>query len=216
MHVDGFWWYRWHPDAGIGISHSWERHISGEILRPGRCFVDAGSHVGRWTIRASPFYQTILAFEPDPVTNIVLRRNIARNHIQNVRVFKIALSNRNGTSLLFGYGPPACNSLRKSHVSGLHRDSGKTVVVRELDDFMEYLATPMVMKIDVEGEELAVLEGAAATVEKFRPTIIVEVHFSDEKERIIQELSIRGYGVNATYSDPANPAAITYLIARPK
>src|SRR5690242_3635950 len=71
---DGFWWYRWHPDAGIGLSEKWERMIADYVLRPGACFVDAGAHVGRWTIRASSFYRRVLSFEPDPFTNTVLRR----------------------------------------------------------------------------------------------------------------------------------------------
>src|SRR5712664_2629139 len=85
--ADGYWWYKWHPDAGIGFSKDWEKPIENFILRPGGCLVDAGSHLGRWCIRSSLFYRKILAFEPDPDTNFVLRRNIARNNIHNILVF---------------------------------------------------------------------------------------------------------------------------------
>ena len=212
----GFWWYRWHHDAGIGFSDSWEKQISDEILRPGKCFVDAGSHVGRWTVRASSFYDRLLAFEPDPRTNRVLRRNIARNHIQNVRVFQVALSSHRGKSMLFKYGPPANNSLRPLHVSGAQRNFGTLVPVRQLDDFTSYFATPMVLKIDVEGEELAVLQGGTHTIETFRPVIIVEVHFHDERMKIVEELTKCGYEITEKSVDLSNPLRIAYLVARPR
>jgi len=211
--ADGFWWYRWHPDAGIGFTEEWEKPIESYILRFGGCFVDAGSHVGRWTLRASPFYQKILAFEPDTFTNFVLRRNIARNDINNVLVFATALSNRRDQATLFNYGPLACNSLRDVHVSGQAAKPAKSVEVRPLDDFANYFQVPMVLKIDVEGEELKVLEGGAATLEKFKPTVVVEVHFRNEVEAIIDEMKGYGYAIRGQFQDLPNLKGVTYLVA---
>ena len=212
---DGFWWYRWHPDAGIGFVENWEKPLETYLLRQGCCFVDVGSHVGRWTVRASPFYRRIFAFEPDPFTNLVLRRNITRNKIRNVVVFPTALSNHRGRVALFRFGPSACNSLRPTHVSGRTARPGKFVDVRPLDDFENYFREPMVVKLDVEGEELRVLKGAASTIEKFRPLIVVEVHFADELFEIMEEL--RKYRYSAL--DPIGPMTSDewprYLVARP-
>ena len=212
---DGFWWYRWHPDAGIGFAENWEKPLESYLLRNGYCFVDVGSHVGRWTVRASPFYQRVLAFEPDSFTNAVLRRNIARNNIRNAVVFATALSNHHGQVRLFRFGPRACNSLRQTHVSGHNPTSSKPVDVRPLDDFENYFQEPMVVKIDVEGEELAVLKGAAATIEKFKPVIVVEVHFADELLQVLEELGRHRYRA-FNPGDPTSSRQLpTYLVAKP-
>jgi FkbM family methyltransferase len=213
--ADGFWWYRWHPDAGIGFTREWEKPIEDYILRSGACFVDVGSHVGRWAVRASPFYRKVLAFEPDPFTNTVLRRNIARNDIHNVLVFATALSNRGGQATLFNYGPPACNSLRSMHVSGRTARASKVVEVRKLDDFADYFQAPLVLKIDVEGEELKVLEGASAILEHFRPVIVMEVHFQNEIGLITDEINKRGYNGLELLRDRPDSEGIAHLVARP-
>ena len=212
---DGFWWYRWHPDAGIGFVENWEKPLETFLLRQGYCFVDIGSHVGRWTVRASPFYERIYAFEPDPFTNAVLRRNITRNDIRNVAVFATALSNHRGQVALFRFGPLACNSLRQTHVSGQAARPGKLVDVRPLDDFSNYFRKPMVVKIDVEGEELNVLKGAAGTIEKFRPLIVVEVHFADEFVKVLEELRSHQYSALNPLGPDTSDQWPRYLIARP-
>jgi FkbM family methyltransferase len=215
VQADGFWWYRWHPDAGIGFSNEWEKPIENYILRPGGSLVDVGSHVGRWCIRASQFYRSILAFEPDPNTNSILRRNIARNNIHNIRVFATALSNHRGQATLFNYGPAACNSLRSEHSSGRPITSSGTLVrARRLDDYSDYFHSPMVLKIDVEGEELKVLEGAAVTLDEYKPIIVVEVHFRNEIGVIAQEMKQHGYRILETFEDPTNPKGQIHCVAK--
>lgn len=213
--ADGFWWYRWHSDSGIGFTKEWEKPVESYILRTGGCFVDAGAHVGRWTIRASPFYRAILAFEPDPFTNSVLRRNISRNDLHNVLVFANALSDHRDQATLFNYGPPACNSLRGVHISGRTARVGKVVQVRKLDDFTGYFEAPLVLKIDVEGEELKVLEGGSATLERFRPIIVIEVHFQNEIGPITKEINKYGYRTTELLQYGSDQGTIAHLVAKP-
>ena len=129
------------------------------------------------------------------MTNLVLRRNIARNHIRNILVFATALSDYHHKATLFQYGARACSSLRDVHVSGRQAQIGKIVDAMPLDEFTGYVQTPAVLKIDVEGEELNVLRGAYALIEKFRPFIIVEVHFGDEMTSIRKEIVGHAYSV---------------------
>jgi FkbM family methyltransferase len=209
---DSYLWYRWHPDAVIGFNSRWEEPLSRELLRPGGCFVDVGSHVGRWAIRASAFYRRVVAFEPDPFTNYVLRRNISRNHIRNIQPFAVALSDHRSDGMLFSYGAPACNSLRANHVSGARRGAGRRVKVRLLDDFTSHFLRPMLLKIDVEGEELRVLKGGNVTLENFRPTLVVEVHFRNEIESVMEEMKKHEYFVTEMFQDPTNPQGQVYLV----
>jgi hypothetical protein len=71
----------------------------------------------------------------------------------------------------------------------------------------------MVLKIDVEGEELKVLEGGATTLKKFKPIVLVEVHFRNEVEAIIHEMKVYGYAIKAQFQDLSNSKGVTYLVA---
>jgi hypothetical protein len=72
----------------------------------------------------------------------------------------------------------------------------------------------MVLKIDVEGEEMKVLEGATATLEEYKPMIVVEVHFPNEIRRITEEMEGHDYSILETFRDPSNPNGQTYCVAK--
>ena len=196
VRADGYYWYRWFSGASVGYSKEherwpWLRHY---VLRPGGCFVDAGAHVGHWAIRASRLYTKVIAFEPEPEANLVLRRNISRNRLNNISVFQLALSDHSGQGLLYDYGVSAMHTIRPFYPPDMRVTGTRTVPVRKLDDFISRFIRPMVLKIDVEGSELDVLKGSSLTLSRFRPGVVVEVHYKDqshhenEMKPIIQEL----------------------------
>jgi len=115
---------------------------------------------------------------------------------------------------LFNYGPLACNSLRDVHVSGQTAKGATSVEVRPLDDFMNHFQAPMVVKIDVEGEELKVLEGGASTFKKFKPLVLVEVHFRSEIDAIVDKMKSYDYTISGQFQDSSNPKGVTYLVCR--
>ena len=76
-----------------------------------------------------------------------------------------------------------------------------TVPVRRLDGFD---LAPTIIKIDVEGLELAVLRGAARTIERHRPLILLEL--SANKAEIIETMDQADYGCFAYANDRLTPA----------
>lgn len=88
------------------------------------------------------------------------------------------------------------------------------VEVRPLDDFASYLQAPTVLKIDVEGEELQVLKGAARVIEQLRPLIVVEVHFMNELTLVKNEIEKHAYSIDWATSESSDrfPA---HLVATP-
>jgi hypothetical protein len=74
----------------------------------------------------------------------------------------------------------------------------------------------MVLKIDVEGEELRVLEGGATTLEEFKPVVIIEVHFRNETEAIINEMKRHDYTIKEQFHDSSNPKGVGYVVATHK
>ena len=63
-----------------------------------------------------------------------------------------------------------------------------------LDDYVTaWAAVPTVIKIDVEGHESAVLTGALQTLERYRPTLLCEVHGAEEAEAVVRSVAGVGY-----------------------
>src|SRR5262249_18558591 len=119
------------------------------------------------------------AIEPEPAARARLGSHVALNGCLNVRIFDYAISNRSGTEEL--HLSPSANrgkhSLRRSNVTlGLDEPSpGSTMVrTRTLDEHLGMHARqPDVVKIDVEGAELLVLEGAQRSLSRDDSPIIL-------------------------------------------
>lgn len=163
-------------------------------------FIDVGANIGSGTLAASGRAGRIVAIEPNPHTARVLRRNLAHNGVHNAAVFEGACSNDTGETEL--YLPPRANSGRAS----LPRANAGTatavpVPCSRLDDIaLEFrLERVDLVKIDVEGAELAVLRGMAYILQEFHPALIIKVDesrlaaFNSSSADIQIFLAARGY-----------------------
>ncbi len=72
----------------------------------------------------------------------------------------------------------------------------------------------MILKIDVEGEELKVLKGAANTLKEYKPTIVIEVHFENDLGPITEVLKKQDYGIMEISPEGPNPLRQVYLVAK--
>ena len=149
------------------------------LLKPGMVFVDVGTHVGQYTLLASgPVGRTgeIHSFEPDPETYSWFVSNVKRNGLTNVRTNQLALAGQPGTLTLYlsEVTDIGSNSLRRPRFF-----SGRVceVEVVTLDSYLEsrHVSRVDVMKIDVEGAECEVVNGASALLgREDRPVMILE------------------------------------------
>ena len=148
------------------------------ILRPGMVFVDAGAHVGYYTLIAAGLVGPqgrVYAFEPDPANHEILVKNIEVNGYTNITPIRSALSNRPGTASLH------ITSLDTGRHS-LYRQNiplkGQVeVAVTTLDTFLGTQGWPQVdlIKMDVEGAEQDVLDGMSEILEKTpQPKLVLE------------------------------------------
>jgi len=135
--------------------------------------IDVGANIGSYTLRLARRFQSVTAFEPSPAHNKVLRLNIALNHLRNVHVREVALSDVNGISPL--YIRAGATSLEASHY-GLGYDSVSFVRTAKLDEYQTKFTKLDFVKVDAENLEYAILKGAIGMISKFRPVIAVEVH----------------------------------------
>ncbi|MCO6416055.1 FkbM family methyltransferase [Siccirubricoccus sp. KC 17139] len=141
----------------------------------GSTAVDVGANIGIYTLFLSRYLGPsghVFAFEPSEISYPELVENLTRNQVTNVTASRLALSDRAGTAALFQInGSPVNFSLAEE----AHTDT-ETVSVTMLDAFLQEPPTRLsFMKIDVEGFEYRVLQGARNTLERHRPTVMFEV-----------------------------------------
>ncbi len=159
-------------------------------VSPGSTVIDVGANIGYNTIRAARRAGPrgrVVALEPTPDNLVVLRDNIAASGLTNVVVEPTAAGSVAGTRDFFVRGErSAVNSLFPDSCYARVTDVLRVPVVR-LDDLVDGAAD--VVKIDVEGGELEVLEGMPRLLRAPRIALIVEWH------PLLQQLA--GYGADA-------------------
>lgn len=146
------------------------------ILRPGMTVVDVGACVGFYSLLAASLVDAcgnVYAFEPNPALYPYLHKNVAANRFNQIVSVNQAVSNRDGSANFYIGTRMGTSSLR--YHWGLER---RPIAVRTttLDTFFAHLNWPPVdlIKIDVEGAELSVLEGMQELCRKTRPSVVIE------------------------------------------
>ena len=146
-------------------------------------FVDVGAHVGLYSVAAALHGPgRVLAFEPNPSAREQLGENLALNDCTNVVVVPKAVGDAPGTALLH---VPATPDPSFSSLAGGRFAEGEPIDVEVTTVDAEVEAAglaPSVVKIDVEGGELAVVAGMTRTLERARPVLLVEVNEASARE----------------------------------
>jgi FkbM family methyltransferase len=138
-----------HLDAALG----YVKHF--------RMAVDAGAHVGNWTRVMAENFEKVIAFEPWPENYEKLLKSIVDT--RNVTIYGAALGNKNALGRLCGEGHS------KHYVV---EDNVGAVQILTLDEFE--LHDLDFLKVDCEGADTLVLQGAEQTLKRCRPVVIVE------------------------------------------
>jgi FkbM family methyltransferase len=132
-------------------------------LQPGMTFLDIGANVGQYTLLGSQLVGLggkVYAFEPHPIVWSVLSRNVGLNRCSNVRCERLAVAEREGVQTLF-HSPP--NTVGETALVPCEEQTESTPVrTISVDSYVRSNMIEQVdlIKIDVEGAELRVLEGA--------------------------------------------------------
>lgn len=136
------------------------------LLRQRDVFVDVGAHLGLYACIAASMGKYVVAVEPHPLNLRLLYHNFKRNGLdQNFEVHAAALSHRQGIVNLLG-GQQG-GSLTEGW-AGIRSNYETSVFVNTLDRLLEgrFPGQRLVIKVDVEGHEHALLLGAAETLDR--------------------------------------------------
>jgi FkbM family methyltransferase len=154
----------------------------------------------------------VYAFEPFPAHAETLRRNVVLNGLENIVVLESAVASASGRYYLVVENDPTGAHLTREDASG-----DMLVDVVAIDALVESQAIPPphVVKLDVEGGELAAIDGMRRTIGCSRPIIVCELHGT--RSSFDQMMSQLGYSVELieerVHHD--NPHALARPIALP-
>jgi len=180
-----------------------------QLLREGDTMVDIGANIGMIALHARSLVGDsgrVICFEPNPECADAVVEHMAMNGIRNVDVRRCALADSPG-SLTLNLTSEHTGTATLAPVSGAVVKSIQ-VAVRVGDDELERVA-PKVIKIDVEGFELQVLQGLRKTLAKHKPFLITELvddHLAragtsaDEIHEFLQEFGYTPYGIDTERS----------------
>jgi FkbM family methyltransferase len=125
-----------------------------------RVAIDGGAHVGSWSKTMARSFERVIAFEPNRDNYECLRANVG----DNVETMPCGLANRVGVGGMTWENP-------RNGGAGYLKEGSDFVLV-PLDSL--FLDNVDFIKFDVEGFELFALQGAARTIERSHPVVLVE------------------------------------------
>lgn len=177
-----------------------ELHILPFIIPRGGTSIDIGANKGLYAWLLSRLSDRVQAFEPNPKIYALLKGAVPAN----VETHEIALSNTNG----------AVDLILPIHRTGRYSNQGATLQSRKLGPGQDFGLVKVTqkrlddygftdvsfVKIDVEGYELEVLEGAREMLMRERPVLLIEIEEKHNKQPLEDAIAtVKGYGYDCFY-----------------
>lgn len=160
-------------------------------------YLDIGSNIGVSSIYALSCGRACWLFEPNQALSPFVRQLLDHNRLGGARFEEVALSDAEGTAEFHISQSSFLSSFDSEHAASEGESKAVQVPLRTLDSYLPELreaASHVVIKIDVEGHEMAVLRGADATLEHYRPPVMVELLHQENARRAAWEfMGARNY-----------------------
>jgi FkbM family methyltransferase len=164
----------------------------GLFVRPKMTVFDIGANVGFYSVISARLVGPdggVVAFEPLPDNVRMISHNAALNSFRQISVQELALGKESGHATFVVSADPNWGMLASVGAPGRVVGERKVRIAR-LDSLIREgtVARPDLMKIDVEGAETDVLEGAAETLATARPVLFIDLHGTNGPiERILDQ-----------------------------
>jgi len=165
-----------------------------QIVKPGSVVVEVGANIGTHTLfiaRQVGFDGAVIAFEPQRVVYQCLCANMALNSVTNVQCHQQAVGAAAGNILV-----PSLDYSREENYGGLALEGwqqGEPTPLVTIDSLN--LGRCVLLKVDVEGMEGPVLEGAAQTIARCTPVLYVENDRREKAADLVRLIDGLGYAM---------------------
>ena len=169
-----------------------------KFITHGTDSLDIGIYKGIYSYEISKYAKTVHAFEFNPLIFSFLNRNIYKI-INNIKLYNFGLSNQNNKVTL---RIPIRNKLANEENYEEFFEMGRATIhdknefnefrsfdvnVKKLDN-LQFENPISFIKIDVEGHEIEVIEGAIETINKNKPILLVEIEERHSKKKVIDTI----------------------------
>ncbi|MBO9331369.1 FkbM family methyltransferase [Achromobacter xylosoxidans] len=175
-------------------------------VRPGSCVLDIGANIGNHSVYLGLYSSaaSVMSFEPQPNVFKTLQRNIDINGLdKKISAHQVALGREKRNARLGKVDP---NNIGMTKID---LDSVGDIDVFTLDEIVNQRTEPLeisLMKIDVEGMEIDVLQGSIGMINSYHPTIYAEAGTELEFQNLKEFLIPLGYKPTRRFN-----ATATYL-----
>jgi FkbM family methyltransferase len=165
-------------------------------LKPGQVFFDAGAHSGYTSLlgaRAVGPRGKVFAFEGNPENARVIETQVRVNGLANVYVINTSIGDPLGSVMVLRDEKSGIRQVLDIEQS---RPNIISVPPSTIDMHIQNCAVPDVVKIEIRGAELSVLEGARKLLASHHPVLFIEVHGAEGLPEIQGFLASFGYAVS--------------------
>tara|TARA_R110000803_G_scaffold117669_3_gene186188 strand:+ start:451 stop:1092 length:642 start_codon:yes stop_codon:yes gene_type:complete len=179
----------------------WEKKITNifhQYITHDSVVVDCGTYIGSHSLSMSNLAKKVIGFEPQPLIFKCLTQTIDKQNIKNIKLYNIALSNKQGNTFIMtnNDGDASLEGIRDNkfkHKFPIKTNTLDNIINEKID----------LIKIDVEGHEWEMLEGASETITKYRPIIILETFRTKNNKNNLEIFKLQ-YNYNYQYISADN------------
>ena len=183
----------------IKRSDEQEINLVKKFIKSGTDSIDVGVYRGVYSYEMSKYSEKVHSFEPNPIIFKYINKNL-KKFIKNIHLYNFALSNQNKTMNL---KIPIRNSNSNKEIFEEYYEMGKATIhnennfenyenfeiqTKKIDEF-NFDNKISLIKIDVEGHELEVIEGAKNTIKRDKPVLLVEIEKQYTKKEVAESIN---------------------------
>ncbi len=177
------------------IDNNYEKELSliERFANKSRDAIDVGVYRGVYSLKLSQNFKFVHSFEPNPLLFPYLSKNLEKI-IKNIKLYNLALSNKDSETVL--KLPIRSRSIFKDNIEELYQLGAASI--HPNNEFENFKKVPVntekldnlsinnigFIKIDVEGHELEVIEGAKKTIIKNKPILLIEIEKRHSKRSV--------------------------------
>ena len=182
----------------IFVSGLYERSLLSKLKehfaldKKGGSIIDVGANIGNHSVYFSKICKKVLSIEPNPACYFLIKANLLANSCENVTVLNKAVSDTIGTAnLCFDYLHTGGGSILPSG----KKVETETIQVETvtLDSLMGEVEKISCLKIDAEGHEVNIINGARNLLTRDKPLVVFEAHDLSALKRTAKALDGLGY-----------------------